>query len=117
MIMSANGVPDQLFMDLFLDAIATIKGLAERVYAGTPTQQDLIFMGIYTSVSGAEEYTYPQFPLQSVVKYGFHQNVFVQDICRLIECRALQDLKWRARIKLPGGVYLIGQLHLQHNLI
>lgn len=34
----------------------------------------------------------------------------VLDMCRLVECRALQDLKWRARVKLPSGVYLIGEL-------
>lgn len=26
----------------------------------------------------------------------------------IVECRALQDLKWKARLQLPGGVFLIG---------
>jgi hypothetical protein len=34
----------------------------------------------------------------------------ILDIAEIIECRALQDLKWRARVKLQSGVYLIGQL-------
>lgn len=32
----------------------------------------------------------------------------ILDIVEIIECRALQDLKWRARVKLPTGVFLIG---------
>ena len=37
----------------------------------------------------------------------------VADIAEVIECRALQDLKWRARVKLPGGVFLIGKSHTE----
>ena len=51
-----------------------------------------------------------QFPLMQLVKAGFHTNPLVLDIVEIIECRALQDLKWRARVKLENGVYLIGQM-------
>ena len=34
----------------------------------------------------------------------------ILDIAEIIECRALQDLKWRARVKLSNGAYLIGEL-------
>lgn len=34
----------------------------------------------------------------------------VQDFCDLIECRLLQDIRWRARVRLEGGVFLIGKL-------
>ena len=49
-----------------------------------------------------------QFPLNALIKAGFHQNPFIRDLCDIIECRALQDLKWRARVKLDAGVFLIG---------
>ena len=49
-----------------------------------------------------------QFPLGQVIRAGFHQNPLVLDICSIIETRALQDLKWRARVRLPTGVFLIG---------
>jgi hypothetical protein len=49
-----------------------------------------------------------QFPLYALIKAGFHDNPMVLDICSIIETRALQDLKWRARVQMPGGVFLIG---------
>jgi len=45
-----------------------------------------------------------------VIKAGFNKDPLVLDTVEIIECRALQDLKWRARVKLPGGVFLIGEL-------
>ena len=33
----------------------------------------------------------------------------ILDIVEFIECRALQDLKRRVRVKLPGGVFLMGK--------
>lgn len=51
-----------------------------------------------------------QFPLSALIKAGFHRDPMILDIAEIIECRALQDLKWRARVKLQSGVYLIGQL-------
>jgi len=49
-----------------------------------------------------------QFPIRELIQAGFNTNPLVLDIVDLIECRALQDMKWRARVKLPGGVFLIG---------
>lgn len=49
-----------------------------------------------------------QFPLNAMIKAGFHKDPLVLDIAEIIECRALQDLKWRARIKLEQGVFMIG---------
>lgn len=44
-----------------------------------------------------------------MIKAGFNKDPLVLDIAELIECRALQDLKWRARVKLEQGVFMIGQ--------
>ena len=49
-----------------------------------------------------------QFPLSAMIKAGFNRDPLVLDIAEIIECRALQDLKWRARVKLDNGVFLIG---------
>lgn len=32
----------------------------------------------------------------------------ILDMVDIIECRALQDLKWKARLQIPSGVFLIG---------
>jgi hypothetical protein len=47
-----------------------------------------------------------------LITAGFNKDPMILDLVDLIECRALQDLKWRARVKLPGGVFLIGMLKI-----
>ncbi|KAK6910761.1 hypothetical protein I203_104793 [Kwoniella mangroviensis CBS 8507] len=96
-IMYANGVPSALMVEIFQDAVAHIKGLKDRVAARKMTKDDHQLIGLCSA-----------FPLTQLIKAGFHKNPFVLDIASIIECRALQDLKWRARVKLPGGVFLIG---------
>ncbi|WWC93489.1 hypothetical protein V866_000324 [Kwoniella sp. B9012] len=96
-IMCANGVPSELMVEIFQDAVAHIKGLKDRVAARKMTKDDHQLIGLCSD-----------FPMTQLIKAGFHKNPFVLDIASIIECRALQDLKWRARVKLPGGVFLIG---------
>ncbi|WVQ95053.1 hypothetical protein IAU59_002145 [Kwoniella sp. CBS 9459] len=96
-IMCANGVPTELMVDIFNDAVSHIKGLPERVKQNQMTKDDHTLIGVCSD-----------FPLAQLIKAGFNKNPLVLDIAEIIECRALQDLKWRARVKLPGGVFLIG---------
>ncbi|RXK35060.1 hypothetical protein M231_07680 [Tremella mesenterica] len=97
MIMCANGIPEQLMIDIFNDAVASIKGLRERVATKTLSRDD------HKLISTCSE-----FPLLALIKAGFHENPMILDICSIVETRALQDLKWRARVRLPTGVFLIG---------
>ncbi|OCF31540.1 RNA-dependent RNA polymerase 1 [Kwoniella heveanensis BCC8398] len=96
-IMCANGVPNELMVEIFSDAVSHIKGLRERVTQGKMTKDDHSLIGVCTD-----------FPLGQLIKAGFNNNPLVLDVAEIIECRALQDLKWRARVRLPGGVFLIG---------
>ncbi|WWC63397.1 uncharacterized protein I303_105997 [Kwoniella dejecticola CBS 10117] len=96
-IMCANGVPRELMVEIFEEAVSHIKGLRERVGNNRMTEHDRQLVGLCSD-----------FPLAQLIKAGFHRNPFVLDIASIVECRALQDLKWRARVKLPGGVFLIG---------
>lgn len=95
--MSACGVPDGLFISLFHEATQSIEGLPRRAVARTLTKDDLVTLQQYT-----------EFPLVSIIDAGFARNPMIEDLVRLVQARALQDLKWRARIKLKDGVYLIG---------
>ncbi|KAK4685416.1 RNA-dependent RNA polymerase, partial [Tremellales sp. Uapishka_1] len=97
MIMNANGVPEELFIELFQDAVTNLRGLRERVRANRLTKLD---QNLISQCS--------DFPLATVIKAGFNADPLVLDIASIIECRALQDLKWRARLRLPTGVFLIG---------
>ncbi|WVF67576.1 hypothetical protein IAT40_002334 [Kwoniella sp. CBS 6097] len=96
-IMCANGVPTELMIEIFENAVSHIKGLRDRVKQGQMTKDDHSLIGVCTD-----------FPLGQLIKAGFNHNPLVLDVAEIIECRALQDLKWRARVKLPGGVFLIG---------
>ncbi|WWC90607.1 uncharacterized protein L201_005543 [Kwoniella dendrophila CBS 6074] len=96
-IMCANGVPAALILEIFKEEVAHTKGLKDRIAAGKMTQKDDQLVAMCSD-----------FPLKQLIKAGFHKNPFLLDIASIIECRALQDLKWRARMKLPGGVFLIG---------
>lgn len=96
-IMSACGVPDALFEQLFVEATQAIEGLPERAVLRDLTKDDLVLFQQYT-----------EFPMVQVIDAGFARNPMIQDLARLVEARALQDLKWRARVKLDMGVYLIG---------
>lgn len=52
--------------------------------------------------------TFTVFPLRALIEAGFESNPFILDLCRLIKGRALQDLKWRNRIQIDCGVFLMG---------
>ncbi|WVR09517.1 hypothetical protein IAU60_006585 [Kwoniella sp. DSM 27419] len=96
-IMSANGVPSSIIKQIFTEAVHHIKGLRGRVEANAMTKEDYSLIGLCSD-----------FPLSHLIKAGFNKNPLILDIAEIIECRALQDLKWRARVKLPDGVFLIG---------
>lgn len=51
MIMCANGVSEQLIVELFQDAIKQIKGLKERVMARAMTKEDFKMINICSDVS------------------------------------------------------------------
>ncbi|KAL1413347.1 hypothetical protein Q8F55_001106 [Vanrija albida] len=97
MIMSANGVPDRLFAEIFQAELNRVSGISERARRCALTKDDKNSMKSFTT-----------FPVAHLIENGFHRNPLVQDIVRLIEVRLLQDLKWRARVNIPKSVYLIG---------
>jgi hypothetical protein len=47
--------------------------------------------------------------LVKVIKAGYNNNPMILDMVDIIECRALQDLKWKARLQISGGVFMIGK--------
>lgn len=43
---------------------------------------------------------------------GFNHNPFLIDVCKVLETRLLSNVKWKARIELKKGVYLMGEYQL-----
>jgi RNA-dependent RNA polymerase len=96
--MSANGIPDSLFLELFENAVVNIRGLKSRVQNKTLTKGDTDLMAMSSEVgllSWIEQriLTCCQFSLKPLIRAGFHNDPLVLDIVSIIECRALQDLK------------------------
>jgi RNA-dependent RNA polymerase len=40
----------------------------------------------------------------------------ILDMIDIVECRALQDLKWKARLEISHGVFMIGMSIRKHFL-
>ena len=96
-IMCALGIPESLMIEIFRDAVSNIKGLRDRVRRRQISKDDHRLISLCS-----------EFPLSALIKTSFHEDPMVLDICSIIECRAMQDLKWRARVQLPSEVFLIG---------
>lgn len=108
-------MPDHLFEELFAKDVTEIRGMRARVMKGHIQQSDFNLMSLCTEVScpghiEPAQLTAIKFPLIQAIKAGFNTNPLILDICSIIECRALQDLKWKARVKMPNGVFLIGEI-------
>ena len=107
--MCANGIPEHLFVEIFKQTVNKIKGLSGRVQNGTYTPDDLQLFST-TEVSYIRQTIQAdcQFPLARIIKAGYNNNPMILDMVDITECRALQDLKWKARLKIAGGVFMIG---------
>ena len=95
--MNELGVPDKVFVDLFNEAVGEVKGMAARIAKGHHNAGD---------VKRGDELS--TFPVRTMVKYGFQRDACLQDLLKVIECRSLTDLRWRARLEIKQGVYLLG---------
>ena len=55
MIMCANGVPEELIIEIFAAAVADIRGLKSRVQSGRATKEDYSLMSSCKDVSRAHD--------------------------------------------------------------
>lgn len=49
-----------------------------------------------------------QFPIAELIESGFGEEPILQNVLNVLECRCLQDLKYRARIEIKQGAFLLG---------
>jgi RNA-dependent RNA polymerase len=114
--MCANGIPEHLFVDIFKQSVNKIIGLSGRVQNGTTTPEDFqLFSTTEVSCPCCVLELTLQFPLVKVIKAGYNKNPMILDMVDIIECRALQDLKWKARLQISGGVFMIGKSLFGHS--
>ncbi|KAJ7678631.1 RNA dependent RNA polymerase-domain-containing protein [Mycena rosella] len=47
-------------------------------------------------------------PVAQMIKAGLHDQLLLQNVLRCIKCQLLRDLKYKARVLLPDGAFLMG---------
>jgi RNA-dependent RNA polymerase len=100
------GVPTSLFIQIFTEAMTKARGLPGRYLEHKPTvDDDKASAGLST------------FPIRELTKAGFGADLCLGDVTKVLETRLLTDLKWKARLELPGGVYLMGECGVGHGML
>lgn len=46
--------------------------------------------------------------MKDLAEHGFGSDPLLGDVLRVLETKLLTDLKWKARLEVKGGVYLMG---------
>ncbi len=117
MLLSALGIPDLVFTNLFRNRISSLKGLAARArqhqLEGEPLAiaQHTTTVRLYSPVnhygcsSGLQR---PQFPVAKLLKLGFDKDPVLLDVLEAVERRLFSDLLWNARVEVKNGAYLLG---------
>lgn len=90
------GVTDGIFAELFVEAARDIHGMAKRYQEQQATAEDL------------RRATAATYSVKPMIKNGFHKDPCFQDLLKVLECRLLYDLRWRNRIEIKKGVFLLG---------
>lgn len=57
-------------------------------------------------------YFFYEFPVHDLAEHGFRTDPLLGDVLRVLETKLLTDLKWKARLEVKGGVYLMGEQRL-----
>ncbi|TDL27509.1 RdRP-domain-containing protein [Rickenella mellea] len=97
-LMAALGVTDRALLTLFDHQVS----MARQIETNISNTLD------YRKLVGKRFYANSQFPINTLLKHEFHREVMLRNILRCIECNILHDLKYRARIQVDEGVYLMG---------
>jgi len=81
---------------LFKAAVAKARGLPARFINAAPNSDDLRAASLAS------------FPLKDLAEAGFNKDPCFQNVARVLETRLLFDLKWKNRLEIGQGVYLMG---------
>lgn len=120
-LMSALGISDETFIDMFNAEVRQIQGLpqrfAENIY-DPKLDLKLVQMMCHVSLLFSNcvcllTRSMSQFPVKPLVEAGFGRDACIQGLLRVLEVRSLFDLKWRARLSVTMGVFLMGKLKVE----
>ncbi|KIJ51513.1 hypothetical protein M422DRAFT_44041 [Sphaerobolus stellatus SS14] len=96
-LLEALGIPSDTLLDIFLAEKSRIEGIGEG-------NVEIIKDAEY----GDRLDTLTTFPLSKCIQQGFGDDPLVRNILQILKCRLVSDLKWKGRIKINDGAYLMG---------
>ncbi|KAK4684115.1 RNA-dependent RNA polymerase, partial [Tremellales sp. Uapishka_1] len=96
-LMNHLGIPTSTFVTMFEAAMRKSRGLPERYRDGRQTDDD------DRASSGLST-----FPIKKLALAGFSGDPCFGDVTKVLETRLLTDLKWKNRMEVEQGVYLMG---------
>ncbi|KAK0471929.1 RNA dependent RNA polymerase-domain-containing protein [Armillaria novae-zelandiae] len=96
-LLSHLGVPDEVFVRMMTTQIENIKNIEKHIHRLDDSKHE-----------ARKLYKSSELPILQMLKAGFAREHLLRNVLKCIECQLLQDLKYRARIQVNDGAFLIG---------
>ncbi|KAK0471924.1 RNA dependent RNA polymerase-domain-containing protein [Armillaria novae-zelandiae] len=96
-LLSHLGVPDEVFIRMMQIQIRNIKNIELHIERLDDTKH--VARKLYKS---------SELPILQMLKARFNKEPLLRNVLKCIECQLLQDLKYRARIQVNEGAFLMG---------
>ncbi|CAK5281970.1 unnamed protein product [Mycena citricolor] len=97
LIMEALGTNIRALLDKFKEQIHHANNLENDLRSLTPARYGT-----------RKLYQKAMIPIAKMFKAGLEKHVLVKNVLRCIKCQLLRDLKYRARLLVPEGAFLMG---------
>ncbi len=98
------GVNRSTVVAMFEHALQKTRSISQRFNQGGVTPEDLGAASLAT------------FPLKELCEAGFNMDPCFQNVTKVLETSILTDLKWKNRLEIRQGVYLMGKCQLRFGL-
>ncbi|PBK70407.1 RdRP-domain-containing protein [Armillaria solidipes] len=96
-LLSHLGVPDEVFVRMMTIQIENIKNIERHIHRLDDSKHE-----------ARKLYKSSELPILQMLKAGFAREHLLRNVLKCIECQLLQDLKYRARIQVNDGAFLMG---------
>ncbi|KAK0201149.1 RNA dependent RNA polymerase-domain-containing protein [Desarmillaria ectypa] len=96
-LLSHLGVPDEVFVRMMTVQIENIKNIERHIHRLDDSKHE-----------ARKLYKSSELPILQMLKAGFAREHLLRNVLKCIECQLLQDLKYRARIQVNDGAFLMG---------
>ncbi|KAK0462914.1 RNA dependent RNA polymerase-domain-containing protein [Desarmillaria tabescens] len=96
-LLSHLGVPDEVFARMMKAQIDNIRNIERHIHRLDDSKHE-----------ARKLYKSSELPILQMLKAGFAREHLLRNVLKCIECQLLQDLKYRARIQVNDGAFLMG---------